>query len=166
MGTNFYFLESPLKCPHCDKLIGKPREGEHIGKRSAAGLYCYDCDRTLVCDSNEGIHRTSHPPKYDACPKCGKKAAEDFGLSRGAVAVELGFSKPEEERPKGVFSAASFSWAFEPEGEDGVRAICERNINAEIIIDEYGRMMTGGQFLRMLRANCPIEFRYIGESFS
>lgn len=165
MGTNFYFIEPAQRCPHCDKPIGEPTEGEHIGKRSAAGLYCYDCDETLVRGGKASIHH-SGGGSYDACPTCGARPPDFKGLSRGAAGVELGFAQPEEERPKGVFTAASFSWAAEPEGENGVRAVCERNLEAEIIIDEYGRLMTGGAFLKMLRANCPIEFRHVGERFS
>jgi hypothetical protein len=168
MGTNFYFIEPAPRCPHCDKPIGEPSEGQHIGKRSAAGLYCYDCDDTLVKAGKARIHYSSSSASgsHDACPKCGAKPPDFSVLQRGSTAVELGMARPEEERPKGVFTAASFSWAAEPEGEEGVRAVCERNLEAEIIVDEYGRLMTGAAFLKMLRANCPIEYRHVGENFS
>jgi hypothetical protein len=165
MGTNFYFIEPAPKCPHCQKPIGEPTKGKHIGKRSAAGLYCYDCDDTLVKAGKARIHYGRGDPSetHDACPKCGARPPDFSALSKGAVAVELGFSVPEDERPKGVYTAASFSWASEPAK---VRAQCSDYPDEVIIIDEYGRKMTGAEFLRMLRANCPIEYLNVGESFS
>jgi len=181
MGTNFYWLAPPLDCPHCHGKIEldfvngglrvpsededsapSSRRAEHIGKRSAAGLYCYDCDLTLIVG---GVH-SSGSSQHQACPKCGAKPPDFSKLDRGAAAVELGFAKPEPERPKGVYTAASFSWALEPDGGEGVRAILGRNLKAKIVVDEYGRTYTGAEFLSMLRSNCPIEFRHIGVSFS
>lgn len=44
MGTNFYF------------------NGQHVGKRSAAGWYCWDCHKTLCADGEEFVHYTKLPP--------------------------------------------------------------------------------------------------------
>ena len=38
MGTNFYL----------GKYVYETKYENHIGKRSAAGLYCWDCDETLI----------------------------------------------------------------------------------------------------------------------
>lgn len=176
MGTNFFWLEPPEKCPHCSgeierdyvdgglkvpgtdpEHISSSRRGDHVGKRSAAGLYCYDCGVTLVAGDGQ----------LARCSKCGKAPPDFSAFDRGAVAVELGFAKPEPKRPTGVFTAASFSWAIEPDGEDGARARLEKNFDVPIVIDEYGRSYTGRTFLAMLRANCPIEHRdTIGVHFS
>ena len=44
MGTNFYKIK---------RVDNKIEEGEHIGKRSAAGEYCWDCRRTLSIYGDE-----------------------------------------------------------------------------------------------------------------
>src|SRR5574341_759441 len=164
MGTNFYWLEPAPRCPHCDKEIGEPSEGEHIGKRSAAGLYCYDCGVTLCRGGESHIHYSRNGDWHEACPKCGaQQSAEAAVLKRGPMAVELGFAQPEEARPSGVAGAASFSWAVEP---SVVRQRCEAGLDQKLVIDEYGRTLTGAEFLRMLKANCPIEFtKMIGRNF-
>ena len=62
MGTNFY-----------------TRDGLHIGKRSAAGTYCWDCRLTLCKGGEKAVHMSTHGAHgfYDACPKCGA-AGEDY----------------------------------------------------------------------------------------
>lgn len=45
MGTNFYFSN-----------------GGHIGKRSAAGWYCWDCKQTFCVNGEEHVHYTKLPP--------------------------------------------------------------------------------------------------------
>lgn len=90
--------------------------------------------------------------------------APSDALSRGPAAVELGFAEPEETPPEGISGAASFSWARDPAE---VRAVCSANVDRLVVVDEYGRTMTGGQFLSMLRCNCPIEFTdSVGREFS
>jgi hypothetical protein len=85
-------------------------------------------------------------------------------LREGAAAVELGFAEARTERPTGVRSAASFSWGKEPAQ---VRRICGRNLDQPLIRDEYGRVLTGREFLAMLRCNCPLEsVEFVGEYFS
>lgn len=59
MGCNFYTLKD-----------------EHIGKRSAAGLYCWDCGITLCKDREAGNH-LSESKWFEACHKCGKKREEE-----------------------------------------------------------------------------------------
>jgi hypothetical protein len=54
MGTNFYTIDDI-----------------HIGKRSAAGLYCFDCEVTLCKNGEDAIHQGSSG-WYNTCPKCGK----------------------------------------------------------------------------------------------
>ena len=47
MGTNFYFMTGP-----------NPNEWKHVGKRSFAGWYCWDCHTLL-----KGLLK---------CPSCGR----------------------------------------------------------------------------------------------
>jgi hypothetical protein len=173
MGTNFYWaaITKPAEASvtFADgelQQIHIPSEGKHIGKRSAAGMYCYDCDMTLCPGGREKVHmgRITDPPWPENCPKCGKGRTTPPNLTSGPAAVELGFAKPEVTRPKGVAGCSSFSWAIEP-GE--VRNICETRGNETTVVDEYGRTLTGKEFLGMLRANCPIEYTdSIGHEFS
>jgi hypothetical protein len=124
----------------------------HIGKRSAAGLYCYDCDETLCSAGKDRIHY-GDGDWYDACPKCGKAKADE-SLDDNAAGVELGFAKAKAVRPTGVRSCASFSWA-----QPAARVIeaC-RDSDEVLVVDEYGQDMTGREFFEMLEANCPIRF--------
>lgn len=138
MGTNFYW-----------------NNGEHIGKRSAAGLYCWDCGHTLCKGGDAAIH-WGQEEFYDACPACGKAFADTPGVWSGAAAVELGFAKPQTQRGTGVKTCSSFSWAQNP-AEVLARCRSWRG-RFRIITDEYGRKTSGRAFVRMLECNCPIQY--------
>jgi len=56
MGTNFYWIAE---------------EEGHIGKRSGAGLWCYDCDVTLFKGDISRLHY-GDGEWYTNCPVCGK----------------------------------------------------------------------------------------------
>ena len=165
MGCNFYwYIDTDVALPTGATVrLGLPADTDvdwHIGKRSAAGPYCWYCDLTLCRDGNDRVHFNSE--WWPACPRCGAAPrAETYQDS--AAGVELGFAKPRDERPTGVASCASFSWAQEP---DEVRRICEERLRAPLVVDEYDRQYTGAEFQRMLRANVAIEFRCIGERFT
>ena len=160
MGTNFYWLGMGDDTPSDDL---DPEQ--HIGKRSAAGLWCWDCDETMHKGGRERVHMDARPDYYAACPTCGGTFDNArASLDRGPVAVELGFAEPETVRPTGVEGCSSFTWAQDPEAA-GVR--CRQAADVEIVADEYGRRMTGGAFLRMLEANCPLQFtNMIGRWFT
>lgn len=158
MGTNFYWApvtEYPTVITFADgeeRTIPKP-EGRHIGKRSAAGAYCFDCDITLCMGGNSAIHN-SRSSWHDACPMCGKtKPSPD--IRRGAGAIELVFARPNEKRPTGIQTTSSFSWAIDPAE---ARHICEARMDQPCVVNEYGTVFTGAEFLRMLRANCAVQF--------
>lgn len=164
MGTNFYW--NPLAAAlDADEWLNSDRDDPrvHIGKRSAAGHYCWDCDRTLCKGGNAAVH-TGRSQWYSACPSCGRTPEQSSGLKRGPAAVELGFAKPETERPTGVSGTSSFSWAQDPER---VGAICDAHPNEPLVVDEYGAVLTGREFMAMLRANCAITLTdVIGMVFS
>src|SRR5437879_5718682 len=101
MGTNFYWRTAATLLPTGEDV---PEDSDdpriHIGKRSAAGPYCWDCDQTLCKDGIDGIHQ-GKSGWYPACPRCGKEPLKEPSLARGAAAIELGFAKPEVRRPTG-----------------------------------------------------------------
>lgn len=145
MGTNFY--------------IGQ----QHIGKRSAAGLYCWDCDTTLCKKGNDAIHISDTPDWHTSCPECGKTTNEEWNSPGQAASIELGFSNPKPSRPHGVLSCSSFTWAIPPEP---AKLKFAKNTFLRRIRDEYGRKYTGKEFLQMLETNCPVQFTHmIGQTF-
>lgn len=172
MGTNFYWRVEVAPLPTgavIDHMIslrvlgGFDNPITHIGKRSAAGAYCWDCRQTLCAGGEAAVHSGSGHFR-EACPKCGKSPRKVSLTDGGAASVELGFTKPSTEPPTGVGSTASFSWAQDPET---VRRICADRPNDALIVDEYGQKLTGAEFLTMLKCNCAIEFTdSIGEAFS
>lgn len=140
MGTNFY--------------IGK-KDGLHIGKRSAAGLYCWDCGETLCRTGISGV-QWGTSAWYDKCPRCGSKPiGEDIKHSSGGR--ELGFNKDKPRCKKGVASCSSFGWAM-------TQSELIRN-RRKRIVDEYGQKYTLQEFFDLLD-ECPIQsFRNVGREF-
>jgi hypothetical protein len=145
MGTNFYFDKD---------------HSEHIGKRSAAGLYCWDCCITLCKGGIEKIHFSENQEWFDACPCCGK-VYEKEGLREGnAAGIELGFSKPVLRRKKGVSSVSSFTWDIHP------GLVMKRCLAREKVWDEYGQSYSGKRFLTLIKNTCPVQYSLIGGEFS
>lgn len=144
MGTNFYFGSN---------------EGPHIGKRSAAGLFCWDCGVTLCKGGKSAVHHHGYG-HHDCCPKCGKE--KTAGGGNRSASIELGFAKPCSERPAGVGSCSSFRWAMSL-GE----FLEEARSRDVFVVDEYGRRLDPVDFLEMLVANCPLQYTdAIGREFS
>ena len=146
MGTNYYTLKD-----------------KHIGKRSAAGWYCWDCNVTLCKGGEEEIHIGCKKPNhifctcdwYDDCPVCHKKTFEE-GIVNSSIGRELGFNKTEYKKKTGVTSCSSFRWAIKKEELKKVKTIK----------DEYGEKITVGTFNKILK-ECPIQyFDSIGREFS
>lgn len=143
MGTNFYGTRLDTG------------ELAHIGKRSAAGEYCWDCRTTLCKGGNSQIH-SGHSDWYEKCPGCGKSYGDEKG--KGAGFVELGFAKPygEDER-RGVRTCSSFSWGIEKGSLEVIKDIK----------DEYGHEYSVSRFLSEVLENCPVQyFESIGREFS
>ena len=136
MGTNYYLMN-----------------GDHIGKESAAGLYCWDCKISLCTEGEDMVHhRVSW---HDECPECNKAPNKS---SPSAAARQLGFLD-EEDKPikKGVSSISSFTWAIEPQRLKGKRKIR----------DEYDRVITKEKFDAILSNWCAIQrYDLIGRDFS
>lgn len=124
MGTNFYW-KSDLD-----------DEDVHIGKRSAAGLYCYDCNRSL-CKSEDLIHYTNAISDwYVKCPECWKNVTT---------------------------TCCSFTWEAD---DFEVFLTCCRKPKEKIIVDEYGREFTGAEFLLEIKKCKIQFYHLIGKEFS
>lgn len=136
MGTNFFTMN-----------------GTHIGKRSAAGYFCFDCKITLCKEGNEGVHHDKSE-WHDSCPKCGKKPEEEKGWSNSA-GLELGFNKNASEIKTGVKSCSSFTWAIQ-EGDLAKK---------RKVINEYGDVYSLKEFMRMVKSY-PIHYKnFVGQWF-
>ena len=69
MGTNFYLNE------------------RHVGKRSAAGWYCWDCKQTLCADGEHNVHHTKLEPDEER-----KKVEEEHVRACRGGLSKSGFS--------------------------------------------------------------------------
>lgn len=145
MGTNFYLKKNPVD--YMDPEV-------HIGKRSAAGSYCWECRRTLCIEGESKIHYGS--PFSEVCLTCGSKPEKE-SIDSSSAGLELGFAKPRKPSERtGVKSVSSFTWAM-----DSVKLRGKR-----YVLDEYGRPYTMKRFREEVLDNCPIQFYTIGRYFS
>lgn len=156
MGTNFFWLKL------MDKAYGKDRGPTdnpeiHIGKRSAAGWYCWDCGLTLCKDGAAGLHG-GKSGWYDTCPECGK-APQKEGMDESTGGLELGFARAGFQEHEGVRSVSSFTYAQDPE------AVQERLLLRWRVVDEYEREYTADEFQKLVLDHCPFTFQMIGEWF-
>ena len=165
MGTNFYWhIPELIPLPTGEQLtVELDDPAVHIGKRSAAGWYCWDCRATFCLTGEGAIHYSALSRRSETCPRCGAEKP-DLKLRGGAAGIELGFRDADVHVPTGVGTVCSFNWAQDP---DRVRRTCAERPDESLIEDEYGRDYTGQEFLDMLAANCPIEYTdSVGRRFS
>ena len=159
MGTNFTWLEEG------QSHRGSTDPEHHIGKRSAAGLYCFDCQWTLCKKGVNGIHFTAREEDWHkACPSCGQTPAKET-LSEGTAGLELGFAPVRAKSPESVASCSSFSFA-----QDVVevikRLVDQLGSDEPLVEDDYGRQYTAAEFLHVLE-ECPIHHTHsVGTEFS
>ena len=139
MGTNFYIKDDDI----------------HIGKRSAAGWFCWDCGITLCMQGKEGIHKCKPENWHHVCPLCGNsKDAES--ITQSATGKELGLNK-DEQKKTGVTTVCSFTWAFN---------ILKHSLPDNVIVDEYGEEYSPEEFQKILKSY-PIQYySAIGQEFS
>ena len=157
MGTNFYVLDKNIYIDLNDVDL-RP----HIGRRSAAGPYCWDCDRTLCKEGNSQIHMKS--TWFDNCPSCEKSKVEGTDVESSGL-KELGFNR-QTGKKTGIASCSSFSWAI----EDPVKYIIDledmKNCDKKIVVDEYGYEYSAADFLKIILEDCPVRFYHcVGEWF-
>jgi len=157
MGTNFY--RKVARALGQDLDLTDPTI--HIGRRSAAGLYCWDCGISLKIGGIKDLHKDGGE-FYQSCPKCGK-LREIETLETSAGGRELGFNKSEPRIKSGVASCSSFTWAM------ALDSLCKRipedKRDKKTIIDEYHREYSYNEFIEVLK-EFPIWFYdSIGEWF-
>lgn len=154
MGTNFYW--------HGHQ--GDESMWYHIGKRSAAGNYCYDCGSTFNMDGTQLIHFSQQKRLgwSKVCPGCGK-SADDGKDHYNPIMIELGFEKPGEKPTSGIAGASSFTWTL-------MRHLWElerkKDYDRPLVVDEYGTEYTAKEFLEMIRRDCPIQFQLPQDGWS
>lgn len=132
--------------------------GVHVGKRSADGIWCWDCRvrpiDTITNTSFEVYYRNlrdmldkSKNPIWK-CPKCG---ATEIG-KYNPVYVELGFDKPIPIKHSGLDGASRFTWQM---GEYGlgksIDEVRKRLGRYKYLVDEYGRKMNIDTFWDMFK---------------
>lgn len=126
MGTNYYI------------------NGIHIGKRSAAGPFCWDC-RVSLSKDRRGPHYGEE--MFEKCPKCGKENSKD----NSAAMRELFGDANGETKREGVTSCSSFSWAVHP-----------YEIPEGKLMSEYDEEANLDEILK----DCPLQyFDSIGKEF-
>jgi hypothetical protein len=156
MGCNFYKIENPLELYEDDPRI-------HIGKRSAAGLYCYDCGIYLSANCTQYAHsKGMFKEQYESytskslksCPHCGNQRSSS-GYS--AVHKELGFDSNDTTSLIGVQGVSSFTWTMMKHKAWVTKCLIDCP-DQKIIIDEYGHQFTADEFIQELKY-CMIEFQ-------
>jgi hypothetical protein len=167
LGTNFYWTDELSEYANGDRRLYTERRmtrlsnWDHIGKRAAAGPYCWDCMVTLNVGGGAAVHRDQN--WLDRCPIC-QQAQPEAPIMAYAASVELGWTADRKLRPHGTGSASSFTWAQDPVS---VCLACMRFPATGIIQSSYNEIYTGSRFLKMLEYNCPIQFYdAIGSNFT
>lgn len=147
MGANFYFVDE------------NNDEVAHIGKRSAAGPFCWDCGVSLCAAGSHTVHE-GNGRWLNACPVCGAEGKSE-PLEDSAAGRELGFNKHAPKQKTGVASCSSFNWAMSPAHFGDLADAHNLTIQ-----DEYGTPYSRSAFGAVL-SECPIMFwDSIGQEFS
>ena len=126
MGTNFYWKRIPKEFErykaNVENYIGDCDDTHnvllHIGKRSAAGLYCHDCGITLNKYGTDYVHDSMYDDWYEVCPICGREGTP-------ICTFRWTFMK--------------HKWLIEKLAHEGCREKC--------IVDEYGDSYSPIEFL-------------------
>lgn len=156
MGTNFYLRDEAEEY----------ERGQHLGKRSAAGMYCYACNISLVTGMPGGFDVESpHISKkpygvnrgYEQCPKCGAKPSGNFYLPELFMPTQ---EQTEREEMYPVRYSFSFGFALAPEEISLYAPDTE-------VVDEYGRVFLMHEFWSDVLAKAVFLFtEHIGQEFS
>lgn len=146
MGTNFYWSSEEKKNEDDIQI--------HIGKRSAGGLYCWDCG-TVFHRLGTHMAHSGKSELFDACPGCGK-TKEDMSIDGSTAGVELGFNRPSAVSKKGISTCCSFTWTLMKHKKRLMRLI---NSPEKVVRDEYGREYTAREFLREELSHVAFEFQ-------
>jgi len=111
-------------------------DGKHIGKRSADGIWCWDCKKRVI----KGV-----------CSFCGKSKIDTELLYNPALR-ELGFDRSKSKNHVGIDGASSFCWCT---GEYGlgntVEEIKDNLKRRRKVKTEYGDIWTIKKFWNMFK---------------
>ncbi len=154
MGTNYYFIQ-------------KKERVKHIGKASAAGWWCHNCNVPLVSNAvNEdpwknrerlyganAIHYSSS--QAEKCFICNTPVPKE-NLEVSAAGEMLGFNKKKRKKV-GVTSVLSFTWAIELADFSKYSQSCKIENEYEDKILDFSEVLS----------KCPIQFYHlVGKYFS
>lgn len=176
MTTNFYLRSKFTRLYPIDRSMDELL----IGKRAAAGWYCWDCRSTLCKPGNKFVHAGPFEQKEipflqkyylvpmtpetvwsDECLHCGQSREDSSewsqGLSKGSVARELGFDKSKPKGKIGIASTSSFTFALRfQEVHRLLNRLKWLRIFGKPIVDEYGRSYSVKEFMDVLE-ECAIQ---------
>lgn len=173
MSTNYYWIVEAQKPREVILPTGEKLEltrgfddmdpKVHIGKRSGAGLYCWDCNLTLAVGGVRVVHEARGGTMWlSACPQCDKTLKDNYPTRFDKVTETLPEINP-EERPKGVGPCCMFSWA---QTEEDVFKVLLSRPEEILIEDEYGAPFMCRQFAELIYNSCPIHLnQHVGVKF-
>ena len=133
MGMNFYVFDktSPSK------------RGAHIGKRSAAGVWCWDCKEEAA--ESKGVF---------FCFFCGAKRSIKDKTMFSPAFRELGFDRTTPRAREGIDGAGAFTWQLGSEGDNlgatTVKEMEEKVSEIKDFINEYDEHYAADQFKAVL----------------
>jgi len=143
VGTNYYLGGRQLRTESSDPDI-------HLGKTSAAGLWCWDCNISLLKSG-----RIHYDAKFrDTCPQCGQ------GPHGKHFWDELfsGFDASGHKR-HGVMACYSFLFAQSPSRVFGYNP-------DRLVKDEYGKELTMREFWQVVEKARYTFTNSVGKRFS
>ena len=123
--------------------------GGHIGKRWAAGVWCWECKKEAEYDALGCFH---------FCAKCGARCSGET-LAFNPAMRELGFDKTKEIKHKGVDGASGFFWHAKNRKE-----ALRKLKGIKKVKTEYGQYWTIKRFWRMF--SDVIKQEYLDSDFS
>lgn len=136
MGTNFYWKKLPkefeqYRTPENESIL------LHIGKRSAAGPYCFKCGTTFNRWGTQYVHRggIKEIDWYTKCPICGSEGE----------------------------NTCSFTYTFLLQLTVIIQKMASGDKDAPLIEDEYGETYTLERFYNEVAGKCPIMFQNASE---
>jgi len=116
--------------------------GIHIGKRYAAGVWCWDCKREARLDESD---------KMWTCPKCGKKLL-DKDVKFNPAYRELGFDRSKPRKHRGIDGASGFYWQTGYSGlGDNLHEVKKKLKRRKFVETEYGEKWSIKKFWEMFK---------------
>lgn len=168
IGVNFYwktvqpwFLEN-AKNPNVDPAEDEENIIVHIGKKSAAGLYCHKCGCTNIRSGTQYVHQLpsdkilvleeDYEKEKDENKKKELKRELDYYLLSECPCCGESFSS-EGSR------TSSFTWTLRKH-RNLILDLIKENNHEKVIRDEYGKEYSALEFFsRVICDDCQIEFQ-------